>query len=220
MLTLTEELFLLSMIETKNSVSVPNSMELGYSLAGALLVELALNSRLVFVDKQKLMVVNGQPLGVAWLDDLLEKMLEKGQPKKITYWISIYGASPKKLKQSLLASLQTKGVLKEEEKRFLWVIPYAEYSLQNASAKYVLKQNLRAVVLGGEAATSQSIILLSLLNACDMLDHLFTRDEYKFAVKHIAAISAVEAFGQAVNAVMKEVMAAIRAATMIATTNW
>lgn len=219
MLTLTEELFLLSMIEKKNSVSVPSSMELGYSLAGALLVELALNGRLVFVDKQKLMVVNGQSLGVAWLDDLLEKMLEKGQPKKITYWISIYGASPKKLKQSLLASLQTKGVLKEEEKRFLWVIPYAEYSLQNASAKYVLKQSLRAVVLGGEAATSQSIILLSLLNACDMLDHLFTRDEYKFAVKHVAAITAGEAFGQAVNEVMKEVMAAISAATMIATTN-
>jgi Golgi phosphoprotein 3 len=219
MLTITEELFLLSLVEKKNSVAVPSSMELGYSLAGALLVELALNGRLVFVDKQKLKVVNGLPLGIAWLDDLLEQMLKKGQPKKTTYWISMLGASPKKLIQKLLASLQSKGVLNEEEKRFLWMIPYAEYSLQNASAKYTLKQQLRAVVLGGETATSQWVILLSLLKACNMLDHLFTRDEYKSAQKQVAALTAGEAFGQAVNEVMEEVMAAISAATLVASTS-
>ena len=218
MLTVTEELFLLSLVEKKKSIAVSSSIELDYSLAGALLVELALNNYLVFADKQKLKVVNSQPLGIAWLDDLLEHMLKKGQPKKITYWISLYGANPKKLKHNLLASLQAKGILKDEEKRFFWVIPYAEYSLKNASAKYALKQKLRAVVLGGETATSHEIVLLSLLKASNMLDHLFTHDEFKSAVKQVAALTASEAFGQAVNDVMGEVMASMSAAVIVATT--
>jgi hypothetical protein len=216
MLTVTEELFLLSLVEKKNRVTVSSSMELGYSLAGALLVELGLHGRLVFVDKDKLKVVDSQPLGIPWLDDLLEGMDKKGQAKKITYWISQYGASPKKLVKNLLASLQAKGILREEEKHLLWVIPYAEYSMQNGSAKYILKQTLRAAVLGGETPTSQVIILLSLLKASNMLDHVFTHDEYKAAVKQVDVLTAGEAFGQAVNQVMEEVMATITSVTMVA----
>jgi golgi phosphoprotein 3 len=65
------------------------------------------------------------------------------------------------------------------------VIPYSVYPQQNASAKYWIKHQLRAVVMANEKAETRTLILLSLLKACRLLNLVFTKDERKAAANQI-----------------------------------
>jgi hypothetical protein len=198
MLTLTEELFLLSLREKKDTVGLPYSSSLPYALAGAMLVELALSGK-VQLDKAKkvLPVGDPQPAANERLNELLSQIRQSARPKKITHWITIVAGKGKKLEKDLLAELIARDVLKKVEKKLLWVIPYTEYSQQDASAKYQRKQDLRDIVLAGKTPDPQSIALFSLLKAIDHLDFIFTLDEIKAASGRVNEIIKDEAVGEA-----------------------
>jgi hypothetical protein len=101
--------------------------------------------------------------------------------------------------------------LNQEEKRFLWVIPYMVFPQQDASAKYWIKQHLRAVVLAGEIADAHSILVLSLVRAAGLLDFVFTRDEVKAARKRIEAITSDTILDPEVRGAVEEINAAVTA---------
>ncbi len=117
----------------------------------------------------------------------------------------------------MLGELIARGILREEEKKFLWVIPTLEYSQQDASVKYQRKQHLRDIVLGGQTPDQQSVALLSLLKAIDMLDHIFTLDEIKAAGKRVNEIIKDEAVGKAVVEILDSISSAAVAAALSAT---
>jgi golgi phosphoprotein 3 len=218
MLTLTEELFLLSLRDKKDTVGLPYSAAMPYALAGAMLVELALAGK-VQLDKEKKVLPVGAP---QWfqsprLDDLLGMIHASEKPKKISHWINIVVGKNKKLEKELLAELIARGILKEEQKRILWVIPYTEYSQQDASVKYLRKQRLRDIVLGGQIADQQSIALLSLLKAIELLDNIFTQDEIKAAGPRVKEIIKDEAVGQSVIEILDTITSAAVTAALAGT---
>jgi hypothetical protein len=218
MFTLTEELFLLSLRDGKNSVIVPHSTTLPYALAGAVLVELALRGSIRVEDKKWVIPVDNVPVeDDESLKELLASIRSSQKPRKITYWINQVGVKGSELERKLLTVLLDRGVLKEEKKKFLWVIPFTEYSHQDASAKYVRKQQLRDIVLGGKEADIQSVVLLSLMKSIDLLSQIFTPDEMKAASNRIGAIVKDEAIGIAVIETLDTIFAAALAASMSAT---
>jgi hypothetical protein len=218
MFTLTEELFLLSLRDGKNSVTIPHSATLPYALAGAMLVELALRGSIRLEDGKWVILVKDIPEeNDDRLKELLVSMRSSQKPRKVTYWINLIGAKGSELERKLLAVMLERNVLKEEKKKFLWVIPFTEYSQQDASAKYLRKQQLRDIVLGGKEADVQSIVLLSLMKSIDILGQIFTPDEMKAANSRIGAIVKDEAIGPAVMQTLDSIAAAALAASMSAT---
>ncbi len=201
MLTLTEELLLLSLREKKKKVVLHHSSTLPFALAGAMLVELVL-SGLVQIEKDKMVVpVNLIPTETAidsCQDELLSQIRSSGSPRKIRHWIAEAATKGKKLERQLLASLISRGVLKKEEKITLWVIPYTEYTQIDASAKYVRKRALRDIIFGGATPDQQSVALFSLLKAIGHLDFIFTLDEIKAARGQVNEIVKDEAIGDSV----------------------
>ncbi len=190
MFTLTEELFLLSLREGTNSVNLPHSSTLPYALAGAMLVELSLRDRIRVEDGKWIIPVDNLPEeDDERLKELLADIHASTKPRKITHWINQVGAKGEELERKLLTALVKRGVLKEEKKKFLWVIPFTEYSQQDASAKYLRKQQLRDIVLGGKEPDKQSLVLLSLMKSIDLLGQIFTQDEMKAARSRIEEMS-------------------------------
>jgi hypothetical protein len=216
MLTLSEELFLLSLHERRSSLGLSPAQAFPYALAGALLVELILAGKIHLEDGKKVVVDNTSPTGDVQLDSLLEVFQIVKKARKITYWINVFGSKSKKLQKGLTTSLLAKNILKEEKKRFLWVIPYVEYTQLDASAKFWRKQHLRAIVLADDKADEQSIVLLSLLKACNLLSNIFTEDEIKLAKKQVDELVKDEAIGQAVGEIVDEITTAAAAAAMAA----
>lgn len=218
MFSLTEELFLLSLREKRNTISLSYSAALPYALAGAMLVELTLSGKIQFdKDKRVIAIDNPQSEADERMNELLTQIHELAKPRKITYWIRTAVGEGKKFEKKLLATLITRGILRDEEKRLLWVIPSAEYSDQDASAKYLRKQNLRDIILGGKTADQQSIALFSLLKAIDLLDNIFTPDEIKVASSRVNEIVKHESIDDTVIELLEFISSAVVMVALTAT---
>ena len=150
-------------------------------------------------------------------DDAIEQIRGSERTHKAKGWIN--RLSRDKLIQRVADRLIEQGVLTQEKKRFLWVIPYATYPQHDASghpstAKYEVKQRLRAAILGGETPDARTVALVSMVHATRMLNLIFTPDERKAANRQIEGLVQEDVFGQVVAEVLQE----IDAATMIAIT--
>lgn len=212
MLTLFEELFLLSLHE-KKSIELSNDYTLRYGLAGAILAELIEMGRISIDDKKRVALRNDALTGQDLLDEALMKIKDSVKEHKLAYWIDHLSCG-KKEQMKLISALEQKGVLRQEEKRFLWVIPYTVLPDMDASAKYALKERLRRAVLTQKTVDTREMILISLMKACQMLDHLFTRDEIKSARRKVEQLVKDELLGSAVTELIAEIEAASAAAVV------
>jgi golgi phosphoprotein 3 len=216
MLTLQEEMFLLCIDDAKGAVTSSAIDALPFGLAGAILADLTLQGK-ICVDVWRVVAINPSEGALSANGDVLLEavfvdLMAVDDPRKVSYWVE--RLARKKVEKRVLEGLVAKGVLREEEKRYLWVIPYTVYTQQNASAKYDIKQHLRAIVMADQKAEPRSIILLSLLKSCRLLKLVFTKDEREAAEKRIGALVKDEQFGEAVAQTIKSIEAAAIAAMM------
>ncbi len=183
LLTLSEELFLLTMNEKRNSIAISSVQALPIALSGAIFVELIQCNKIQIDGNNRVNLVDGATTDNKNADHFLDKIAAAKKPKKLEYWIEAFSLKSKKLHKEIISSLIAKKILKERKGKLLWVIPFLDYSQADASAKFWRKRHLRAIILAGEKIDPQSAALLSLLNACSLIDHVFTKDEIKFAAK-------------------------------------
>jgi len=209
MLTLFDELFLLS-IDEENGTVVPSVViPLGYGLSGAMLAELVLLGRVKVKDSQRLVIIDQTPVGDDLLDEVLQQIHEIEQPRKLIYWVKHFSAEPKKMRHRLIERLVGKGVLVQEEMHISWVVPYGDSPAQNASAKYLLKNRLRNMQLANQELELQELALLSLAKACSILKLIFTIDERKWARHRIYELMVKQALNNPVVQYIQEIEAAV-----------
>jgi golgi phosphoprotein 3 len=212
MFTLPEEFFLLSIDDAKGKTIAAVSDGLQIRLAGALLADLALHGKISLADK-RLAVIDPAPTSDALLDEALARLAAEKKPRKAGYWVE--KLADKKLPKKVARRLVEKNVLRIEEKRYLWVIPYEVFPQVDASAKYWVKQHLRSAVLAGGEVTPGIIAFLSLLKACRLLNLVFTRDELKAAAQKVDVLVKGEPFGAVVAETIAEIEAALAATVVI-----
>jgi hypothetical protein len=213
MLNIPERLFILSIDDQRGSVVASAQTSLPYGLAGGMLAELALANKIRF-EGSRLVPVDTTPGGDALFDDLLASISAEKKPRKLTRWVASIGN--KKPARQVAERLASQNVIQIEKKHFLWVIPYELYSQVDASAKYWVKQHLRSILLAGEKAETQDVVLLGLLKGCRLLNLVFTKDERKLAGKKMDALVESEVFGESVAEVLNEIDAATMAAVTAA----
>ncbi|MHC1783807.1 MAG: GPP34 family phosphoprotein [Anaerolineaceae bacterium] len=189
MLTLTEELFLLSLREKKNSVAISYSADLAFGLVGAMLMELAFAGHIGLDDDRRVMLMeNPNPAANQRLASVLKIIHGSTKPRKTTHWIMLIAAKGKKLKNNLLYEMLSLGFLKEEEKKVAWVLPSNKDTQVQAPVKYYRKQELREIVFLEKSANLESIALFSLMRAVNLLENIFTPDEFIMANKRVQEI--------------------------------
>ena len=202
MLSLCEELLILSIEDGKGALTPFTSDVLRYGLAGAILADLALQEK-VTLEKSKLELVDLTSTGDAILDEVIALLAKESKPRKVSHWINSMGS--KKITRRIINQLSDKGVLRSEEQRYSWVIPYEGNPLMNVSAKYWLKLRLRTIVLAGEEPELRMVLLLSLLRACRLLNLVVTRDERSEAARQVGELVKGETIGEAVAYVIKKI---------------
>jgi hypothetical protein len=211
MLTLFEELFLLAFHEDKGKL-IPSTMEnLPVGLAGAMLTELVLNGRLQVEENHRLILQDVSPIEDEILDAALEKIQSSERPRKVSYWVNQLNEKPKKLFDQLEERLEAKGILLRDESNLISMPSQDELDGHNATARYWLKRRLRGLALTDQDVELRGLALLNLVQACDFIDLIFTKDERKIARRRIyellvgTALSngqaqAIEEIGRAVEA--------------------
>jgi hypothetical protein len=214
-LSLMEELLLLALREKGEKGRVKfGGVDLRYGLAAAALADLSLQGKIEWDKHQQVRVLEKMPGSDPLLNGILAELAKVRKPKKLSYWINTLGENGKQYQKQIIANLVTKGFLQVEHGRYLWVIPYQVYTQTNASAKYQVKHRLRAIVLAGEKHDEYAAALLSLAQAIDLLDHVFTVDEIKSARKRVQTLVQDDAVGAAVAEVLQDIAAAATAAAL------
>jgi hypothetical protein len=216
MLTLAEELYLIALDDEKGRVPANLTGSIRFGLAGAFLAELMLTGKITINDKQRVVVNDWSPVNDELLDETISIMGSSLHPRKLEHWINLISSQINKPEKRLALSLVEHGILRKEEKTFLWVIPYEAYPEKDASAKYWRKQSLREVVLAGGKPDDQTLVLLSLVRSLRMLNLVFTHDELKAARQKIDQMTEDEEIGKAVRYAIETVETAAAVAAMAA----
>jgi hypothetical protein len=192
MLTLYEELLLLSIHEDKG-IFIGSALDpLKPGLVGAVMAELALNGK-IRTSNRRLQLVDDSPTNDPILDGALTTLKDSEKERKFGYWINNLYSKPEKLRKQITASLIQKGWLMQEDDNLVWVIPSPLHPEVKASTKYSVIQHLRGIVLAKEEAHPREIAFLSLVSACGLLYLVFLRDERKVAMQYINELVVYEA---------------------------
>jgi hypothetical protein len=213
--TLAEDLLLLALDDDNGTVSWQRANALQYGLGGALLMDLALLERIDSVDGQ-IVPVDQSPTGDEALDTALETIRASASSHDPKHWVKKLG-SQKGIQEHLARRLVARGILRDQEHTFLWVFHERHYPTSDPGPESAVRRQLRDVVLTGAEPDARSVLMLSLVNACNLTDSVFSRDERKQTKRRIKELVEGEQFGTAVGRAVAEVTAAVAAAISSAT---
>lgn len=192
--SLAEEIFLLSLLEKKESVRVPSSLSLPFALSGAVLLELIFTDCARIEDERLCPYADPEQITDQQMRYAAEKICQTEKPKKLAYWVYLLGKKGNRISKEILLSFVEKGILLKEGKYYHWASTPEESAVEQAPTKYLLKRDIRDAVLLEKNITDRMITLVDLMDSCDMLDHIFTRDEIITARKKVKTFKAEKEF--------------------------
>jgi len=185
MITLFEEVLLLSIHHEKGTFIGWTVDRTKPALIGAVLAELALMGKIETNQNNRLHITDDNPVDDGLLNETLEQLKGSDKERKLGFWVDNLSQKPEKLRKQVIDRVIEKGFVAQEDDHLLWVVPSPLQPDGVASAKYWISQRLRGIVLAQEAFETRDIVLLSLLRACSLLDLLFLKDERRLASHRI-----------------------------------
>lgn len=203
MLSFAEELILIALDDEKGkTISMP-TMSLEYGLAGALLMELALNNK-IDTDLTHLMLIDSTPTGDVLLDKILGIIGKSDAQKDAKYWIKEIVANIENIKEILIEKLVEKRVLKIEEHKILWFFHTRRYPVINNKEEKEVKKRIREIILNDLIPDPKDVVIVCLIDACDLVGEVFSKEERGIALERINQISKMDLIGQAVSKAVNE----------------
>lgn len=212
-LTLAEKLLLIATNDEKGSLLMAGAGAVPYGLAGALLLELHMRKRILWQEKT-LAVVDRTTTGDPLADEAMELIFAASKPKNANYWVRHIARKIKKIDARVFSTLVEKGILTKVEKHFLWVIPYSRYPERDPQPERLVRDKLYDAIRGRIDADERLLALLSLVNACGLLNEVVPKGERREAKKAVKAMLTNEKVGKAVKSVVDEINAAVVAAVI------
>jgi golgi phosphoprotein 3 len=212
MLGFVEEILLLQLDDSQGKfVNLPMSSA-DVVLAGAALMELALNNR-VDCDLERLILVDSKPTGDDILDDVLKQLAETSGELSAGAVLERISVNGEKYQEMALKRLLAKGVLREENGRFLWVFRTRRYPVVDDSEQREVRARLRQLVLTDEIPDPRDVVLICLIDACGLLGLVLSPDEIAQTKTRVEQLSRLDLIGQAVTKAVAEIRFIVRHAT-------
>jgi len=204
MLSFVEEIVLLQLDDAHGRLAELPQSAGDVVIAGAALMDLALLNR-IDTDLQRLIVVDRRPTGDDILDEVLAQLASEGSELTTAAAIEQVTFSARSFQDRALKRLIEKGILREENGRFLWVFHTRRYPVIDDREPREVKTRLRHLVLSDEIPDPRDIVLLCLIEACGLLGLVLTPDEIEASEARVEQLSRLDLIGQAVTKAVSEI---------------
>ncbi|HQU71608.1 MAG TPA: GPP34 family phosphoprotein [Calditrichia bacterium] len=214
-LSLSEALLLLALHDEKGSIVFRASTAIDYAVAGAGILELILDGQVELADK-KVRIVEAATANSPLKTAILEQLAKSRKVRKLDYWVMNLPHKIKHIKSLITDQLTDKGILREDEKKVLWIFSIKRYPTVDGSPESQLRRRIHDIVLGNDAAEDWEAALLGLVKACDLINDLFEREDRRVAKKRIKDLQSHTQIGKAVENAVGAATAAVIAATTAA----
>ncbi|MCY4041250.1 MAG: GPP34 family phosphoprotein [Gammaproteobacteria bacterium] len=197
-LNFAEEIILLLLDdETGKMESVhPTVMEM--LMAGAAMMDLAVRGR-IDCDLEKVFVTNDELTGEPMLDLAFEEIRNSSENLHPRQWIQKLSDRGLELRDMALAHLVTRGILREEEKKFLWVFGGRRYPVVDDHEEREVKMRLMDVLLSDTIPDPRDVVLICLADAADVFQVILSPRELRLADKRITQVRQLDLIGQAMS---------------------
>ena len=197
MLRFVEEILLLLLRDDDGKfVNVPQS-SMDRAVAGAVLMELAMENR-IDTDLESLILVDATPLGDSLLDPTLA-MIAEGQEKDARHWVEQTAQKAPEIREATLARLVERGVLEQEDDRFLWVFRSRRYPMVDGEAEREVKLRIMGVLFSDEIPSPRDVVIICLAHACGIFSELLSKRELEQASARIEQVRKLDLIGQAMS---------------------
>ena len=103
--------------------------------------------------------------------------------------------------------------MREEDGRFLWVFHTRRYPVVDDREQREVKARLRQVLLTDEIPDPRDVVLICLIDACNLLGLVLTSDEIGKTQARVEQLSRMDLIGQAVTKAVAEIRFIVRHAT-------
>lgn len=194
MLSLAEKIFLLSLLEKKDTIRIPNTLSFPYVLAGAVLFDLVLAGYAKLEDERLIPCAVPEQISNEPMKHAVEKLRQADKPRKLSHWVYLFGSKGKRLSKHIILSFVEYGIISSTGKYYQWGPRHDDEGSEQIPSKYFLKREIRDMVFVEKTVSDRCFALLELMDACDMLDHLFTIDEILAVRKEMKRWGSAESF--------------------------
>ena len=202
-LNLVDKLLLLALDDEKGSF-VSGPFALTYGFAGAILLELSLKECIKIVNK-KVVVTKATRLEDTLLDSYLGLLKNSKKERSLKYWVQKFGNKERSIKKESLDKLILNGILAKREQKFLWVFNNDKFPAVNSRPENVLRKRLYELIEFNKKPTLGELMLISLIDACNLNRTVYGKDRAKRCKDSIKALIDDAKNSPAISATIKEV---------------
>ena len=190
-----EEIVLLLLSDDDGRFARVPSWSLEYSLAGAVLMDLALEGR-IDTDLDKLVLVDATPVGDSLLDPTLAEIAE-GAERDTRFWVEHVANRAYAVRDEALSRLIAQGILESRDDRFLWVFQSRRYPTVDGHAEREVKLRIMEVLFSDIIPDPRDVVIICLADACGIFKGLLSRQELAQASDRIEQVRKLDLVGQA-----------------------
>jgi len=203
-LTLADEIVVLTLDDSVAEINPTCMPVAAIAVAGGVLMELALQGR-IDTDMESLFIVNPAPTGDELLDEVLQEIGAEAEQHPSAWWIDELTKRHGDLVDRVLERLVTAGVLREEEREYLWVFSQRAYPQVSGREEREAKARLMSVLFNDEVPEPRDALLLGLANSTGALAAILTETELDKASPRIAEVARLEEISRSVGLVSSQV---------------
>lgn len=202
MVNLIEELVLLTIDDDGSVAFTAGGSGFRMSAIGACLVELN-NAGRIDADLDAVHVLSAEPVGHAAIDRVLE-MVAAGPEKPISQWVRQLAAMSGEIVRLALGSLAQRGILTQQESRFLWVLKSRRYPLIDGAEQKEAKLRILSTLLGDDLPTPHDTVLLGLARVGGVLEGFLSTAEIARLDDRIEQIGGIDLIAKGVEAALRD----------------
>jgi len=206
-LTLTDKLVLLALDDDKGTF-ISSTQGFCYALAASVLLELSLKHAIEIKDKA-VVLKSSLKLRDEVLDPCLKLIHESKKNRKIDSWINTISGKEAFIIKTISKRLICKGILRNEEKKFLWVFKSQNYPTSNPRPENELRKSLLNIIVNNQEAQPEEMMLISLVDACKLNEEAYGKEKAKKYEKRIKEVIEQSKNNSLINASLKEIHDAI-----------
>lgn len=211
-LNLIDKFLLLALDDEKGNFN-SGPFALTYGFAGAIFLELSLRECITIVDK-KVVVNNLIRIDDAFLNKFFDVLKNSKKERSLKYWIQKFGNKERDIKKETLDKLIAKGILAKREQKFLWVFNNDKFPTINSKPENTLRRRLYEIVEIYKKPTLDELMLVSLIDTCDLNRIVYGKVRYKKCKKNIKTIIS-DAENSVLSTTIKEVHTQITAMIVV-----
>ena len=200
MLRFADELLLL-LIDDKRGDLIPiPEWSLACALAGALLMDLALEGR-IDTDPDSLSLLDATPLDDDLLDPVLAEIAQAGATRDARFWVERIAGKADEIREQALSRLAAHGILEVEETggiAFLPGVSHARrYPSMDREAQEDVQLRIMRILFSDDIPDPRDAMIISLAEACGVFERLLSPAEISEEVRErIALLSRMDLIGR------------------------